>query len=128
LDSLKKAGYENGYVQTMFGRRRVLRELSSPNRNVRMFGERAAMNTPIQGSAADIIKIAMNRVSDGLSEAKLDARLILQVHDELIIECAVEDAERATVILKNAMENAITLKVPLIADVHSGKSWYQCKS
>jgi DNA polymerase-1 len=127
LDSLKATGYEKGYVETLFGRKRVLRELTSPNRNVRMFGERAAMNTPIQGTAADIIKIAMNKVSDDLRLAKLDARLILQVHDELIIECSENDVSAASVILKNAMENAAVLTVPLVSDVRVGKSWYQCK-
>ncbi len=127
LDSLKATGYEKGYVETLFGRKRILRELTSPNRNVRMFGERAAMNTPIQGTAADIIKIAMNKVSDDLRRAELDARLILQVHDELIIECSENDVAAASVILKNAMENAAVLTVPLVSDVRVGKSWYQCK-
>lgn len=127
LDSLKSTGYEKGYVETMFGRKRILRELTSPNRNIRSFGERAAMNTPIQGTAADIIKIAMNRVSDDLSRAKLDARLILQVHDELIIECSEKDADAASVILRNAMESAAVLSVPLISDICVGKSWYECK-
>jgi DNA polymerase-1 len=127
LESHKKAGYDLGYVETMFGRKRVLRELTSPNRNVRMFGERAAMNTPIQGSAADIIKIAMNRVSDELTHAGIGARLILQVHDELIIECIEADCDTAAGILKNAMETAVSLKIPLTADVRRGKSWYQCK-
>lgn len=127
LESHKKAGYDLGYVETMFGRKRVLRELTSPNRNVRMFGERAAMNTPIQGSAADIIKIAMNRVSDDLSQAGIDARLILQVHDELIIECAEADCDVAEKILRNAMETAVSLTIPLTAEVRRGKSWYQCK-
>ncbi len=127
LDSLKEIGYEKGYVETLFGRKRILRELTSPNRNVRMFGERAAMNTPIQGTAADIIKIAMNKVSDDLREAELDARLILQVHDELIIECSENDVSAASVILKNAMENAASLTVPLVSEVRVGKSWYQCK-
>jgi len=127
LESHKKAGYDLGYVETMFGRKRVLRELTSPNRNVRMFGERAAMNTPIQGSAADIIKIAMNRVSDELARAGIGARLILQVHDELIVECIEADCDAAATILKNAMETAVSLKIPLTADVRRGKSWYQCK-
>jgi DNA polymerase-1 len=127
LDSLKAMGYEKGYVETMFGRKRILRELTSPNHNVRMFGERAAMNTPIQGTAADIIKIAMNKVSDDLRQARLNARLILQVHDELIIECVEDDVAASSVILKNAMENAASLTVPLVSDVRVGKSWYQCK-
>lgn len=127
LDSLKKQAYERGYVETMFGRRRVVRELSSPNRNIRSFGERAAMNTPVQGTAADIIKIAMNRVSTELRRANLDASLILQVHDELIIECREEQAEAASDVLKQAMEGAAKLIVPLIAEVNAGRSWYECK-
>lgn len=128
LDSLKKMGYEKGYVETMFGRRRVVKELTSPNRNIRNFGERAAMNTPVQGTAADIIKIAMNRVSEGLSREKLDAVLILQVHDELIVECREDQAEIASQILKQAMEGAAELRVPLIAEVNTGRSWYECKT
>lgn len=127
LDSLKASGYDKGYVETMFKRRRNLRELTSPNRNVRMFGERAAMNTPIQGTAADIIKIAMNRVSKDLKQAGLQARLILQVHDELIIECAEKHIAPVSVILKNAMETAAVLTVPLISEVRVGKSWFECK-
>ncbi len=127
LDSLKKQAYERGFVETMFGRRRVVRELTSPNRNIRAFGERAAMNTPVQGTAADIIKIAMNRVSTELRKANLDASLILQVHDELIIECREDQAEPAARVLKEAMEGAAKLTVPLIAEVNAGKSWYECK-
>lgn len=128
LDSLKQMGYDRGYVETMFGRRRVVKELTSPNRNVRAFGERASMNTPVQGTAADIIKIAMNRVSFSLAREKLDARLILQVHDELIVECRESQAEAASKILKQAMEGAAALRVPLIAEVSRGSSWYACKS
>lgn len=127
LDSLKQMGYDKGYVETMFGRRRVVRELTSPNRNIRNFGERAAMNTPVQGTAADIIKIAMNRVSEGLVKEKLDAVLILQVHDELIVECREDQAKAASAVLKEAMEGAAVLKVPLIAEVSQGQSWYDCK-
>lgn len=128
LDSLKKMGYDKGYVETMFGRRRVVKELTSPNRNIRNFGERAAMNTPVQGTAADIIKIAMNRVSAGLKKEKLDAVLILQVHDELIVECREDQADAASVVLKHAMEGAALLRVPLIAEVSQGLSWYACKT
>ena len=128
LDSLKKMGYDKGYVETMFGRRRVVKELTSPNRNIRNFGERAAMNTPVQGTAADIIKIAMNRVSAGLKKENLDAVLILQVHDELIVECREDQADAASVVLKHAMEGAALLRVPLIAEVSQGLSWYACKT
>jgi DNA polymerase-1 len=85
------------------------------------------MNTPVQGTAADIIKIAMNRVSTGLEKANLDASLILQVHDELIIECREDQAEAASRVLKEAMEGAVKLTVPLIAEVNAGRSWYECK-
>ena len=128
LDSLKKMGYDKGYVETMFGRRRVVKELTSPNRNIRNFGERAAMNTPVQGTAADIIKTAMNRVSTGLKKENLDAVLILQVHDELIVECREDQADAASVVLKHAMEGAALLRVPLIAEVSQGLSWYACKT
>jgi len=128
LDSLKKMGYDKGYVETLFGRRRVVKELTSPNRNIRNFGERAAMNTPVQGTAADIIKIAMNRVSLGLARERLDAVLILQVHDELIVECREDQAAAASSVLKKAMEGAAELRVPLIAEVNQGRTWYECKS
>lgn len=127
LDSLKQMGYEKGYVETLFGRRRIVRELASPNRNIRMFGERAAMNTPVQGTAADIIKIAMNRVGERLEKEKLKARLILQVHDELIVECTEDLTESVSQLLKEEMEGAAALSVPLTAEVSSGRSWYDCK-
>lgn len=127
LESLKTFGKNNGYVQTVFGRRRVLKELSSSNRNVRQFGERAAMNTPIQGTAADIIKIAMTRVCKALQDQVPSAHLILQVHDELIIECKRDDQDQVAELLKEIMESAVSLKVPLIADVHIGQNWYECK-
>ncbi len=128
LDSLKHAANVNGYVETLYGRRRIMNELKSANRNIRMFGERAAMNTPVQGTAADIIKIAMNQVTHALDERKLSAHLILQVHDELIIESKEDEREEAAAVLKDAMESAATLKVPLIAEVSAGYSWYSCKN
>ena len=128
LDSLKKRAYDLGYVETMFGRRRVMKELKSPNRNLRMFGERAAMNTPVQGTAADIIKIAMVRVAQLLTDRNLDARLILQVHDELIIECKEQIADEVAVLLQKTMEEAISLSIPLIAEVSIGANWYECKN
>ncbi len=118
---------EDGYVTTLFGRRRYLPELSSSNRNLQNFGKRAAMNAPIQGTAADIIKIAMIKVYRRLKEEKLDARLILQVHDELIVEASEECRDAAAKILEEEMKNAVELKVPLIADVNAGKSWYDAK-
>ena len=118
---------ENGYVTTLFGRRRDIPELKSSNGNLRAFGERAAMNAPIQGTAADIIKIAMIRVHRRLAAEKLRARLILQVHDELLVEAPEEEAERATEILRFEMEHAVSLKVPMLAEVHQGKDWFTAK-
>ncbi len=118
---------ETGYVTTVFGRRRYLPELTSSNGMLRAFGERVARNAPIQGTAADIIKIAMINVFKRLEDEKLDARLILQVHDELIIECAEAIKERVSALLKEEMENSVNMSVALIADVHSGQSWYEAK-
>ena len=118
---------KNGYVETLFGRRRYLPELASSNFNMRAFGERVARNMPIQGAAADIIKIAMIRVRDRLLAEKLEARLILQVHDELIVECPDAETARVEKILAEEMENAVSLSVPMIADAKSGQSWYAAK-
>ena len=116
----------DGYTTTMFSRRRYIPELSAPNKMVRNFGERVARNSPIQGSSADIIKIAMINVDKRLRESGLDARLLLQVHDELLIECRREDAEAALALLKEEMENATSLRVPLIVEAHSGENWLEC--
>ncbi len=118
---------EKGYVTTVFGRRRYLPELSSSNGMLRAFGERVARNAPIQGTAADIIKIAMINVFNRLESEKLDARLILQVHDELIIECAENIKDKVSALLKSEMENAVRMSVELTADLHSGHSWYEAK-
>ncbi|MCD8106551.1 MAG: DNA polymerase I [Oscillospiraceae bacterium] len=118
---------ENGYAVTMFNRRRYIPELKNQNKNVQAFGKRAAMNAPIQGTAADIIKIAMVRVYRRLKAENLDARLILQVHDELIVEAREDCAEKAAEILHEEMESAVKLSVPLTADVHEGKSWFETK-
>ena len=117
----------NGYVATLTGRKRYIREINSSNYNLRQFGERAAMNMPLQGSSADIIKIAMINVRSALRREKLHAKLILQVHDELVLDCPESEAERASSILKHEMENAVKLNVPLKADVSIGKSWYEAK-
>lgn len=127
MDKTVDDGIKNGYVTTLFGRRRYIPELSASNKVLQAFGKRAAMNAPIQGAAADIIKIAMVRVYKKLREEDLDARLILQVHDELIIEAAEKDKERAEKILKDEMENAVKLAVPMTVDVNSGRSWYEAK-
>ena len=117
----------NGYVTTLYSRRRYIPELSASNHNIVAFGERVAMNAPIQGTAADIIKIAMIRVYDRLKRENLDASLILQVHDELIIECKEENREKVELLLKEEMEKAADLIVPLTADVKSGNSWFETK-
>ena len=118
---------EKGYVETMFGRRRYLPELKSTNFNMRAFGERVARNMPIQGAAADIIKIAMIRVSDRLEREGLQAKLILQVHDELIVECPGEEAEQVKALLTEEMEQAVSLSVPMVAEANSGRTWYDAK-
>ncbi len=127
MEDAVKSGKEKGYAQTLFYRRRILSELHSPNANTRNFGERVAMNTPVQGTAADIIKLAMVRVYDALNSEKLQARLTLQVHDELLIECPPEEADKASALLKDCMEQVVALKVPLIAEVNRGPSWYDTK-
>lgn len=127
IKSLIEDARANGYAKTMLGRIRYIPELSSTNKNMQAFGERAAMNSPIQGTAADIIKIAMINVYKALKTSGIDARLILQVHDELIIEANVSCAKEACEILKTEMERAIELLVPLTADVAVGKSWFEAK-
>ncbi len=127
MDDAVAQGKTQGYSVTLLGRRRPLPELSSANYNTRSFGERAAMNTPVQGTAADVIKLAMVRVADALCEKSLRAQLILQVHDELIIECPPEEAEAVSALLTDCMEHALALSVPLTADVHTGRSWYDTK-
>ena len=117
----------NGEIKTLFGRRRVINELKSSNYNIRSFGERAAMNMPLQGTSADIIKIAMINVYNKLREGGFKAKLVLQVHDELIIDCPKSEAEAVQKLLKFEMENAVTLKVPLTVDVGVGKNWYDTK-
>ena len=125
MDDCVTKGRMTGYAETLFGRRRELFELSSANRNVRSFGERAAMNTPVQGTAADIIKLAMVRVSEKLRQGGYQSRLILQVHDELVVECPLKEADEVALLLQQTMESVITLKVPLVAEVSRGKDWDQ---
>lgn len=127
MEETIKFARENGYVKTLFGRRRYLPELSASNKNTQAFGERVAMNTPIQGTAADIIKIAMVRVAQRLEKEKMKAKLILQVHDELLVEAPEEEIHMATIILKEEMEHAAQLKVPLEADTNVGGNWLEAK-
>lgn len=127
MEDAVKRGYEDGYAKTMLGRRRQLPELRAGSANTRNFGERAAMNTPVQGTAADIIKLAMVRVHQALKREGLQARLILQVHDELLIETPRAEAERVEEILRECMEQVLELSVPLLAEVKTGESWYETK-
>ena len=127
MNRIKEQAKKDGYVTTMMNRVRYIPELKSSNYNIRSFGERVALNTPIQGTAADIIKLAMVRVHKRLAEEKMKSRLILQVHDELIIEAPEDEKEKAGQILKHEMENAVSLKVPLKVDISCGKSWYDAK-
>ena len=127
LDRQVEEGKRDGYVKTMFGRRRPVPELSSSNFMQRSFGERVAMNAPIQGTAADIIKIAMIRVHDRLKNEKLKSKLILQVHDELLVEAAEDEVEQVRSILEEEMKHAAELSVVLEIDMHTGKNWYEAK-
>lgn len=127
MDETVRRAREDGYIKTVLGRKRMIPELTSSNRNTRAFGERAAMNMPLQGSAAEIIKLAMLRVAARLKEDGFRTKMVLQVHDELVLDAPLEEEERAKKMLKEEMESAIELKVPLIADVSTGRSWYDAK-
>ena len=125
-ESIKKAK-ETGYSVTLFGRRREIAELKSNNYMVRQFGERAAMNTPVQGTAADIMKIAMIKVFKELQIRNLETKIVLQVHDEMMLEAPISEKEEVKQLLKECMESAAELKVPLIAEVSETENWYECK-
>ena len=127
MDDIVAYGKEHGYVQTLYGRRRYLPELTASNKNIQNFGKRVAMNTPIQGTAADIIKIAMIRVYDRLAREERRSRLILQIHDELIVETAAGEEEAVQRIVQEEMEAAASLKVKLSVEAHSGKTWFDAK-
>ena len=127
LENIKTVAREQGYVTTEFGRKRYIPELSAANKNLQRFGERVAMNSPIQGTAADIIKVAMIRVNEELKRTGMDARLILQVHDELLLESNVNCADEALTLLRTCMEEAIELTVPLSVDAHVGTNWFEAK-
>lgn len=127
MESNVEFARKNGYVATLTGRKRYIKEINSSNYNMRQFGERAAMNMPLQGSSADIIKIAMVNIHKALKEKGLKAKLILQVHDELVLDAPESEKEQAAQILQYEMENAVKLNVPLKVDVHCGKNWYEAK-
>lgn len=127
MNDIVKQAKEDGFVKTIFNRRRYVPEINSRNFNVRSFGQRVALNTPIQGSAADIIKYAMIKTYENLKESKIDARIILQIHDEIILEVDKDDEKKAKEILEKSMQDAAKLKVPLIVDIDSGDSMYESK-
>jgi DNA polymerase-1 len=128
LDETVEKARRDGYVETMFGRRRYIPEVKDSNFNVRAFGERTAMNSPIQGSAADLIKIAMVDLAKSLSEAQMETAILLQVHDELVLESSDGEIEHACTIVRNEMEGAARLKVPLVVDVGVGPNWLKAKA
>jgi len=127
IDNVVKEAHRLGYVTTLFGRRRYLPNINSSNFNLRSFAERTAMNTPIQGTAADIIKKAMIDVHNALQSEKLHSRILLQVHDELILEVPEYEVKQVTKIVKQAMEQSTKLQVPLVVDVKIGKNWATAK-
>jgi len=127
LDDVVKFARENGYVLTIYNRKRYIKDIKSSNKNLRSYAERIAMNSPIQGSAADIMKIAMIKVYKKLKQTGIDAKIILQVHDELLIEVAKKDKDVAKQIVKDEMENAAKLKVPLVVETKEGVNWYETK-
>lgn len=127
LDGLVAEAKEHGYVTTLYGRRRPVPEISSSNFMQRSFGERIAMNSPIQGTAADIMKIAMLRVDKELKRRGLKSKLLLQIHDELLIEAPVDEAEQVAELLHEEMLHAADLRVPLEVEVKTGANWYETK-
>jgi DNA polymerase-1 len=127
LDSMVAFAREHGFVQTIFGRRRYIPELRERNFNIRAFGERTAANSPIQGSAADLIKIAMIRIDDALRTRELESRMLLQVHDELVFETSPEENDEIQKLVKHEMEHAAELTVPLVVDLGVGKNWVETK-
>ena len=127
MENITEKAKEQGYVETLFNRRRYIPELKSNNYMVRQFGARVAMNTPIQGTAADIMKIAMIKVYNEIQKRNLKSKIVLQVHDEMMIEAVKEEKEEIKGIMKNCMENAIKLKIPLKAEISEAENWYECK-
>ena len=127
MNTLIEQCKEKGYVETLFHRRRMIPEINDKNFMTREFGKRAAMNAPIQGSAADLIKIAMIRVNEAMKKANVKSKMLLQIHDELIFEVPEEELDQMKALVKEAMENAMELRVPLKASIQAGKTWYEAK-
>jgi DNA polymerase-1 len=127
MKSNVKYAYDNGLIKTMFGRIRMMPEVQSSNHNIRTFGERVAMNMPLQGSASDIIKLAMVKIFNEFKNKKLKSKIIVQVHDELVVDVYPDELEEVKNILKNGMENVVDLKVKLTVNIETGKTWYDAK-
>ena len=127
LDRTVTGARERGYVETMFGRRRYMPEIRDRNFNIRAFAERTATNSPLQGSAADLIKISMIRIREGLRRERLTAQMVLQVHDELVFEVPEGELARAKTLVKREMEGAATLSVPLVVSLGAGSNWIDAK-
>ena len=127
MNGLIESAKQSGMAVTMFGRRRTLPDINSKNFTRRSFAERTAMNTPIQGSAADIIKLAMNAVQEEIEKRQLKSRLLVQVHDELVLEVPAGEKEEIEKLLKDTMEHIVDLSVPLVVDIHSGANWEEAK-
>ena len=127
MDNSKEFAKEKGYVETLFSRRRYIPEMNSNNFMVRQFGARVAINAPIQGTAADIMKIAMINLYNELKNKNLKSKMLLQIHDELLLEVKEEEKEQVKEILRNSMENAMKLKVPLKVELSEAKNWYEAK-
>ena len=127
MTNITESAKQKGYVETLFHRRRYIPELKSSNYMVRQFGSRAAMNTPIQGTAADIMKIAMINVYKEIKKRNLKSKIVLQVHDEMMIEAPINEVNEIKQIVKEQMQSAVTLKVPLVAELSEANNWYDCK-
>ena len=127
MDKTIEKAYDDGYVKTLMGRRRYIEELKNKNVFIRKSGERIALNTPIQGTSADIIKKAMIDISKEFKKRNIKSKMILQVHDELVFDCLKEEVDEVSSIVKDLMENAVELNVPLKVDLESGNDWYQAK-
>ena len=127
MENVVREARDKGYVETLFHRRREIPDINSRNFNVRGFAERTAINSPIQGSAADILKIAMIRLDQALIDGNFKTRMLLQVHDEIVLEVPENELETVKTLVKNIMESAIELSVPLKADESAGKTWYEAK-
>ena len=127
MEDQKKKAYELGYVKTLFGRKRIIEELKNKNYMIRQTGERIALNTPIQGTSADIIKLAMIKVKEELEKQNLKSKMVIQVHDELVFDAKIEEKDQLIKIMKDVMEHVVELSVPLKIDVEYGDNWYQAK-